>query len=197
MASPSWLAWSPWQITSAWPRHRQPPNPGRVALKGLNAKPLRSAHHIASAAARRSLASSHPRQETHGPTRDVGESATEEDEDETQATLFVLFDRGFVRRRRTRTRWVIRPTRHTSLPFVSQVLMLNQTAQHTAENGTFAVRRCGFSLARSPLNALISQVYPSDFSRKPLLCLRRSQHILKSCLCNQKGQKHTSGVLDF
>lgn len=57
VASPSWLAWSPWQITSAWPRHRQPPNPGRVALKGLNVKPLRSAHHIASAAARRSLAS--------------------------------------------------------------------------------------------------------------------------------------------
>lgn len=64
VASPSWLAWSPWQITSAWPRHRQPPNPGRVALKGLNVKPLRSAHHIASAAALRSLARVRDRKHT-------------------------------------------------------------------------------------------------------------------------------------
>lgn len=139
VASPSWLAWSPWQITSAWPRHRQPPNPGRVALKGLNVKPLRSAHHIASAAAQPG-SRSHPRQETHGQTRDAGESeATKGDEDQTQATLFVLFDRGFVRRRRRRrTQWVICSTHHMSLPFVSQVLMLNQTTQHTAESAILA-----------------------------------------------------------
>lgn len=33
------------------------------------------------------------------------------------------------------------------------------------------------------------------FSRKPVLCLHRSQQVPKSCLCNPKGHKHTTRVL--
>lgn len=151
VASPSWLAWSPWQITSAWPPHRQPPNPGRVALKGLNVKPPRSAHHIASAAARRLLAS------TTGNTRGQRETIGRAPRRKTKMkhkrhSLFcstgVSWGGGG-----GRTQWVICSTHHMSLPFVSQVLMLNQTAQHAAENRTFAVSRFGFTLARSPFNA--------------------------------------------